>query len=92
MKPSTWVVSTVVVASLALPAAAQVGSSKDIPARVELHAVKSLWLTDQQFLSGDRNGTEVTLGVELRVVQGKGKLPTMILMHGSGGIGANVPF
>ena len=92
MKPSTWVVSAAVVASLALPAAAQMGSSKDIPVRVELHAVKSLWLADQQFLNGEPNGKEVTLGVELRVAQGPGKRPTMILMHGSGGIGANIPF
>ena len=68
------------------------GSSKDIPVRVELHAVKSLWLADQQFLNGEPNGKEVTLGVELRVAQGPGKRPTMILMHGSGGIGANIPF
>jgi dienelactone hydrolase len=65
---------------------------KDIPVRIELHAVKSLWISDQQFLAGDPNGKEVTLGVELRVAQGPGRRPTVILMHGSGGIGANVPF
>jgi dienelactone hydrolase len=81
------------VALAALPATAEVGNTKDIPARVELHAVKSLWFSDQQFLIGDPNGAkEVTIGVELRIAQGSGKRPTMILVHGSGGIGSNVPF
>jgi dienelactone hydrolase len=97
MKPATWLATTwpvtaALLAMTALPAAAQVGSTKDLPVRVELHGVKSLWLSDQQFLSGDPNAKEVTLGVELRVAQGQGRRPTMILMHGSGGIGANVPF
>jgi dienelactone hydrolase len=78
--------------TLAGPATAQIGETKDIPVRVELHAVRSLWISDQQFLTGDPNGKEVLVGVELRVAQGQGKRPTMILMHGSGGIGANVPF
>jgi dienelactone hydrolase len=74
------------------PAAAQIATTKELPARIELHAVKSLWISDEQFLKGDANGKEVHLGVELRVAQGQGKLPTVILMHGSGGISGNVPF
>jgi dienelactone hydrolase len=92
MKPSTWLAAAAVIGLTVLPSAAQVGGTKDMPVRVELHAVKSLWLSDQQFLSGDPNGKEVTIGVELRIAQGPGKRPTVILMHGSGGIGANVPF
>jgi dienelactone hydrolase len=93
VKPSTWVVlAAAAVALTTLPAAAEIGSTKDIPVRVELHAVRSLWLSDQQFLIGDPNGKEVTIGFELRIAQGAGKRPTLILMHGSGGIGANVPF
>src|SRR5262245_54887297 len=92
MKPATWFVVAALTATTAGPATAQVGSTKDIPVRVELHGVKSLWLSDQQFLSGDPNGKEVTLGVELRIARGPGRRPTMILMHGSGGVGANVPF
>jgi dienelactone hydrolase len=92
MKLSAWMVAAALVASSGMSAAAQV-AIKDIPARVELHAIKSLWISDQQFLTGDSNGSkEVTIGVELRIAQGPGKRPTMILMHGSGGIGANVPF
>ena len=92
MKCSAWVMAGATVALSALPAAAEVGNIRDIPVRVELHAIKSLWLSDQQFLNGDPDGKEVTIGVELRIAQGPGKRPTMILMHGSGGIGGNVPF
>ena len=74
-------------------ASAQIATTKEIPARVELHAVKSLWISDEQFLKGDATGAkEVHVGMELRIAQGAGKLPTVILMHGSGGIGGNVPF
>jgi dienelactone hydrolase len=63
---------------------------KEIAARVELHAFPSLTLSDQQFLSGDANGKPVTMTGEFRIAQGSGRLPVVMLMHGSGGIGANI--
>lgn len=69
---------------------AQNAPSKEIAARVELHAFASLTLSDQQFLTGDRNGKPVTITGQLRIAQGAGRLPLVILMHGSGGLGANV--
>jgi dienelactone hydrolase len=63
---------------------------KEIAARVELHAFSSLTLSDQQFLSGDASGKPVTMTGEFRIAQGSGRLPVVILMHGSGGIGANI--
>jgi dienelactone hydrolase len=63
---------------------------KEVAARVELHAFPSLTLSDQQFLSGDANGKPVTMTGEFRIAQGTGRLPVVILMHGSGGIGANI--
>jgi dienelactone hydrolase len=62
------------------------------PARVELHSIQTLTLSDQQFLTGDGNATPVTLGGELRIAQGSGRLPVVVLMHGSGGVGPNVGF
>lgn len=62
----------------------------EIAARVELHAFPSLTLSDQQFLTGDASGKPVTMTGELRIAQGAGRLPVVILMHGSGGIGANI--
>jgi dienelactone hydrolase len=59
---------------------------KDIAARIEVHAIPSLTISDQQFLTGDTNGKPVTLGGELRIAQGSGRLPVVVLMHGSGGV------
>jgi dienelactone hydrolase len=72
-----------------LPSAAQT-NPKDIAAKVELHTFPSLTLSDQQFLSGATDGKPVTMTGELRIAQGTGRLPLVILMHGSGGIGGNI--
>jgi len=46
----------------------------------------ALTLTDQQFLTGDKNGKAVTIAGQLRFPQGaSGRLPAVILQHGSGG-------
>jgi dienelactone hydrolase len=78
--------------SLGGAAIAEVANKGELPARVELHAVPSVWITDQQFLTGDDKGRPINVGAELRIAQGKGKLPLVVLMHGSSGIGGNVPF
>jgi dienelactone hydrolase len=85
-------VSAILVACAAMPLAARADgvANKDIAARVELHPIPSLTLTDQQFLSGDANGKTVTVTGEFRIAQGSGKLPVVILIHGSGGMGPNV--
>jgi dienelactone hydrolase len=65
----------------------------DLAARTELHAFESLTLTDQQFLTGDKSGKIVTLAGELRLPQGAaGRLPAVILVHGSGGTGSREEF
>src|SRR6266849_10179632 len=63
-------------------------SSADLAARTELRAIETLTLTDQQFLTGDKIGKAVTIAGELRLPQGAaGRLPAVILQHGSGGPG-----
>jgi dienelactone hydrolase len=60
-------------------------------ARTELHAIPTLSLSDQQFLTGDKNGRPVTIAGVLRIPRtGTDRLPAGILLHGSGGIGGNV--
>jgi dienelactone hydrolase len=62
---------------------------KEAPARTEIFPILSLTLSDQQFLSGDAAaGRPVTVAGEFRVAQGTGKLPVVVLMHGSSGVGA----
>jgi len=73
--PSTW--------------AAEV-PSKQIAARTELHQIQTMTLSDQQFLTGEATGRPVTIGGQLRLAQGAGRLPVVVLQHGSSGYAANV--
>jgi dienelactone hydrolase len=61
---------------------------KEVAARVEIYAIPSLTISDQQFLTGDDNGKAVTVAGEFRIAQGSGRLPVVVLMHGSSGVGA----
>lgn len=68
---------------------AQTASPKQVAARVELYTIPTMTLSDQQFLKGEA-GTPVAVTGEFRVAQGNGRLPVIVLMHGSGGVGANI--
>src|SRR5438132_13822422 len=60
-------------------------------ARVEVHPIKTMTLTDQQFLNGAKDGPEVIIGSELRLPRlGNERLPAVVLLHGSSGIAAYV--
>jgi dienelactone hydrolase len=60
---------------------------KEIASRIEIYAIPSLTLSDQQFLSGDAGaGKPVTVAGEFRIAQGTGRLPVVVMMHGSGGV------
>jgi dienelactone hydrolase len=63
---------------------------KEVAARVELYAMPSLTISDQQFLTGDSNGKPVTVAGEFRIAKGSGRLPVVVLMHGSSGVGPNI--
>lgn len=67
------------------PAQAQ-SIPRETAARVEIYAIPSLTISDQQFLTGDANGKPVTVAGELRIAQGNGRLPVVVLMHGSSGV------
>ena len=60
-------------------------------ARVELIPFQSVTMSDQDFLNGRTDGKPVTLAGELRIPRpGADKLPAVVLLHGSGGVGTNV--
>src|ERR1700752_1098631 len=63
---------------------------KDVAARTEIYAIPSRTLSDQQFLPGDANGKQVTVAGEFRIAQGSGKLPVVVMMHGSSGVGPSI--
>lgn len=75
-----------------VPADAQEAPPRSIAARIELHAIPTLTLSDNKFLKGESDGQPATVTGELRIAQGSGRLPVVVLMHGSGGIGANVDY
>ena len=64
-------------------------STADIAPRTELHAIPTMTLSDSDFLAG-KDGKTATVAGQLRLAQGAGKLPVVILMHGSGGMGAQL--
>lgn len=80
----------VALASLSLPAGADTAGLKQIAARTELHPIQSLTLSDQQFLKGDSDGKPVVVSGQFRIAQGPGRLPVVVLVHGSGGMGPNI--
>jgi dienelactone hydrolase len=60
-------------------------------ARMEMHSFQSMTLTDQQFLTGQKEGKPVTLAGELRLPRpGNDRLPAVVLLHGSGGVSGNI--
>src|SRR5437764_13435277 len=79
--------------ALAMPAKGQASIAKQLAARIELHSIPSLTLSDEQFLKGDSAaGKPVVVAGELRIAQGSGCLPVVVLIHGSAGMGANIDF
>jgi dienelactone hydrolase len=65
---------------------------EDFAARTELLPVQTLTLTDQQFLTGDNNGKPTTIVGQLRIAQGVGRLPLVVLQHGSAGFAPNIEY
>jgi dienelactone hydrolase len=77
--------------SLSLVASASFAApANDMPARTELHAINTLTLSDAQFLSGDANAKATVTTGALRLPSGQGRLPMVVLQHGSGGMAANI--
>ena len=62
---------------------------KDIAARVEAIPIQTLTISDEQFLKGDAYGRPTTIAGVLRIAQGSGRLPLVVLVAGSGGFNAN---
>ena len=65
--------------------------------RLEIQALQTRTLTNRQVMLGESNGPPAVLGVDLRIPgaggmpgAGSQKLPAVILMHGSAGVGASV--
>jgi dienelactone hydrolase len=86
----TWMTAGLIAGALALSTLEAGAQSlpKDAATRVELYPIPTLTLSDQQFLTGSTDGKAVTVSGEFRIAQGSGRLPVVVLMHGSSGVGA----
>lgn len=63
------------------------------PSRGEMHPIHTTTLTDEQFLTGVKEGTPTTLAGELRFPAGstdRDRVGVIVLVHGSGGIGSGL--
>src|SRR5260370_40318778 len=85
------VASAVLISASPFAYAAEAGTM-DFAARTELLPIQTLTLTDQQFLSGDNNGKTTAITGQLRIAQGTGRLPVVVLQHGSGGFAPNIEY
>lgn len=88
MKQLTTSVLAMFAIAVAQTAAAADAVSKDTPARIEAIPIQTLTVSDEQFLKGDAYGRPTTIAGVLRVAQGSGRLPLVVLVPGSGGINA----
>src|SRR5215472_5390102 len=80
---------TLLMCLVAAPLAVAEPASNDIAVRIELHAINTMTLSDAQFLTGDANGKATVTTGQLRIAAGSGRLPVVVLQHGSGGMAAN---
>jgi dienelactone hydrolase len=78
--------ATRLVTALAAACWASAASAQGV-GRLEIHAIPSVTVSNQQFLTGDRYGKPVIIGGELRLPRGTtDRFPMVILIHGSGGV------
>jgi dienelactone hydrolase len=67
------------------------GAEAQSVARIEVQPIQTVTLKTAQILTGDTKGSPATLAGELRIPKpGSDRLPAVILIHGSGGVGGNV--
>lgn len=75
--------------ALAVAACASTASAQGV-GRLEIHAIPSVTVSNQQFLTGDRYGKPVIIGGELRLPRSTAQnYPAVVLIYGSGGISAS---
>jgi dienelactone hydrolase len=92
MKGMFRVVATAAMIGVSPPAYAGEVGTKNFAARTELLPIQTLTLTDQQFLRGDSEGKPETITGQLRIAQGSGRLPVVVLQHGSSGFAPNIEY
>jgi dienelactone hydrolase len=78
-------IAALTVLALALPVQALAQAAK-----TEIYSIDTMTLTNKQILTGAKDGKPARIGGELRLPQGKGPFPAVVLVHGSRGVTDNV--
>lgn len=77
--------------SLIVLATSATAQDKRYATRIELHSIQTLTLSDEAFLRGEPvSAKPVTVSGQLRLGPGGGRMPVVVLVHGSGGMGSNI--
>jgi dienelactone hydrolase len=58
--------------------------------QLQMYPIETVTLNSQQILSGEKNGKQAVLAGELRIPAEAGRLPAVILVHGSDGLNSAV--
>jgi dienelactone hydrolase len=92
MSPSLKLTLLTVLSALVVCAPqASVRAQTVAPVRLEAHPVQTVTMTDEQFLTGSKDGVPVVIAGQLRIPgPAAGRLPAVVLLHGAGGISANI--
>ena len=79
-----------VIAAIVIALAGTQAKAQNV-AKIEIQAIQTLTLKTAQILTGDTRGAPAMVAGELRIPKpGSDRLPAVILIHGSGGVGGNV--
>jgi dienelactone hydrolase len=81
-------VLAIVLAALVVPVQVTAQAAARL-SRLEMHPLKSVTLSEAQFLTGARDGAPAVIAAELRLPRPTGRLPAVVLLHGSSGVRAN---
>lgn len=89
MKPTYASLIAQLVSLLVLVCSPNAGLAQVV--RTEVIPIQTVTMTDQEFLTGREDGRPAMIAGELRLPKsGTGRLPLVILLHGSGGIASGV--
>ena len=89
MKKLAIAVLAILAVAVAQATLVSVTLAENIEQHTETITIQTVTISDEQFLKGDPSGRPTTISGTLKLAQGSGHLPLVILLHGSGGIEEN---
>src|SRR5690349_8300340 len=85
MKKLAIAVLAILAVAVAQATLVSVTLAENIEQHTETITIQTVTISDEQFLKGDPSGRPTIISGTLKLAQGSGHLPLVILLHGSGG-------